>query len=146
MNTKRFLIGAVVGCVCFFLAGYLVYGNLLAEFMKNNHGDATNVDRPMDQFVWWALIAGNLLFGALVSYVLNKGNANSMSQGMMTAGTIGLLMSATIDLITYATTNVSNLNGVFVDIAVMTVLASITGAVVAWSMHYFARPVAKTAS
>jgi hypothetical protein len=145
MNTKRFLIGALVGGIFFFLAGYLVYGNLLAEFFKTNTGGATNIERPMDNMVWWALIAGNLLFGALVSYVLNKSNANSMSQGMMTAGTVGLLMSSTINFITYATTNVPNLNAVFVDIACMTVLASLTGAIVAWSMHYFARPVAKTA-
>lgn len=144
MNTKKFLIGAVVGGVVFFLGGYLIWGNLLAEFMNEN--SAPGINRPMDGMIFWSLIAGNLLYGALLSYVLNKSNANSMSQGMMTAGVVGLLLSAAVDLTIYGTSTVySNLNAVFVDIAAMTVLSSVTGGVIGWAMHYLGKAETKTA-
>src|SRR5450759_2816850 len=61
MNTKKFLIGGIVGGVVYFLLGWLVYGHLLTNYFHDHSGNATGVERDMDQMIWWALILGNLL-------------------------------------------------------------------------------------
>ena len=63
MNTKKFLIGAIVGGIVYFLLGYLFYGKLLSDFFIKNAGSATGVNRAMDQFVWWSLVLGNIFRG-----------------------------------------------------------------------------------
>ena len=72
MNTKNFLIGGLVGGVVYFLLGWLFYGNLMHQYFADHPGTATNVDRVMDQFEWWALGLGNLLFGFLLAYPMRE--------------------------------------------------------------------------
>jgi hypothetical protein len=130
MNTKNFLIGGIVGGVVFFLLGYLFYGVLLTDFFHNHPGTATNVDREMDQFQWWALILGNLLFGFFLAYVFTKAGVATLTPGLITGGILGFLVSASIDLIMYGTTNISSKQMMAADIATTTVMAAIAGAVV----------------
>ncbi|MDB5224158.1 MAG: hypothetical protein JWN83_2825 [Chitinophagaceae bacterium] len=130
MNTKNFLIGGIVGGVVFFLLGWLFYGNLFAGYFKDHPGSATNVERTMEQFQWWALILGNLLAGFLLAYVFSKSGVASLSSGLVTGLVLGLLFSASIDLIMYATTNTMSKHIVAADIGITTVMWGITGAVV----------------
>jgi uncharacterized membrane protein len=132
MNTKKFLIGGLVGGIIYFLLGYAFYGNLLSDFFVKNAGSATGVSRSMDQFVWWSLILGSLLEGCLLSYVFIKSNANSVGSGLVTGAAIGLLTSASYDLISYATSNLMNKTGVLGDIVTFTVMSAIAGAIVGW--------------
>ena len=130
MNTKNFLIGGIVGGVVFFLLGWLFYGNLMANYFHEHPGTATNVDRLMDQFEWWALALGNLLTGFLIAYVFAKSGVATLASGLITGGILGFLMSSSIDLIMYGTTNILSKHGLVADIATFTVMAAIAGAVV----------------
>lgn len=130
MNTKNLIVGGIVGGVVYFLLGWLFYGNLLHDYFKENPGTATNVNRTMEEMVWWALIAGNLLFGFLLSYVFSKSGVASISSGMVTGGIIGLLACSGVDLVMYATTNIDSKRAIAADIATFTVMSAITGAVV----------------
>ena len=132
MNTKKFLIGGLVGGVVYFLLGYLFYGNLLSDFFHNNAGTATGVDRAMDQFEWWSLVLGNVLSGCLLSYVFVKSNVSSAGSGLITGGVIGLLMAAAYDFISYGVANIMTTTSVLGDIGTFTVMSAITGAVVGW--------------
>ena len=131
MNTKKFLIGGIVGGVVYFLLGWLFYGHLLAQYFQGHPGStATGVDRVMDQFIWWALILGNLLSGFLLAYVFSKSGVSSLSSGLITGGILGFLMSSSYDLIRYATTNITSKHAMLADVATFTVISAITGAVV----------------
>ena len=132
MNTKKFLIGGLVGGIVYFLLGYLFYGTLLSGFFHENAGTATGVDRAMDQFEWWALALGNVLSGCLLSYVFVKSNVSSASSGLITGAIIGLLMAAAYDFISYGVANLMTTTSVFGDIGTFTVMSAITGAVVGW--------------
>ncbi|MDB5232889.1 MAG: hypothetical protein JWN76_3694 [Chitinophagaceae bacterium] len=132
MSTKKFLTGALVGGIVFFFLGYLFYGVMLQDFMKQNAGTATNVDRDMSGFVWWALAAGNLAMGCLLSYVINKSNAASMQGGLKRGFIVFLLTGLSFDLMLYATTNIATLKGLSVDVATMAVIGAIAGAVTGW--------------
>ncbi len=129
MNTKKFLIGGIVGGVVYFLLGWLFYGHLLAQYFHDHPGTVI-ADKPMDQFIWWALILGNLLSGFLLAYVFSKSGVSSLSSGLITGGILGFLMSSSFDLIRYATSNIISKHWACADVATFTVISAITGAVV----------------
>lgn len=130
MNTKNFLIGGFVGGVVYFLLGYLFYGVLLTDFFREHPGTATNVERGMDQMVWWSLIAGNLLFGFLLAYIFAKAGISTLSNGLVTGGILGFLMCASIQLTMYGTTNIMSKQGMAAEIVAFTVMSAIVGAVI----------------
>jgi len=132
MNTKKFIVGGLVGGIVYFLLGYLFYGNLFSDFFMKNAGSATGVSRPMDQFVWWALALGNIFGGFLLSYVFIKSNVRTVGSGLLTGAAIGLLMAASYDLISYGTSNLTTTTGVVGDIGIFALMSAIAGAVVAW--------------
>lgn len=130
MNTKNFLIGGIVGGVVYFLLGYLFYGNLMMQYFKDHPGSATNVDRTMEQFQWWALILGNIVSGFLLAYVFSKSGVASLFSGLITGGILGFLISCSYDLIMFATTNITSKHAMLADVATFTVMSALTGAVV----------------
>jgi hypothetical protein len=130
MNTKNFIIGGIVGGVVFFLLGWLVYGNLLTQYFQDHPGTATNVDRAMDQYEWWALILGNLLFGFLLSYIFAKAGVATLTNGLITGAVVGFLMCSAIDLTLYGTTNIASKRAIAADIVAFTVMSAIVGAVI----------------
>jgi hypothetical protein len=135
MNAKKFLLGSLVGGIVFFFGGYLVYGMLLADFMSKNAGTASGVERPTEEMVMWALVVGNLSFGVLMSYVLNKANVMSISGGIVTGAIVGFLMSLGIDCVMYGTSNVMTTTMMMGDVAAMTGISAVAGAVITWVIN-----------
>lgn len=131
MSTKKIVLGGLAGGITFFVLGYIVFGMLLANFMQSNAGSATGVQRSMDQMIWWSLVLGNLCFGFLLSYVINRGGVSSVGGAAGTGFVTGLLSAASFDFIMYATSNVANLNAIIADIVSISVMAAISGAVIA---------------
>lgn len=130
MNTTRFLLGGIAGGIAFFLLGYLFYGNLFADFFSKNVGSASGVPRQMDQFVWWALILGNLMFGFILSYVANKSHIRTLGAGLIAGAILGVLFAASFDFTSYGTSNLMTMKGVWADIVILGIMAAISGAVV----------------
>lgn len=140
MNTKKFLIGGLVGGIIYFLLGYLFYGKLLSDFFHNHAGTATGVDRAMDQFEWWSLILGNVLGGCLLSYVFIKSNVSSAGSGLLTGAVIGLLTASSYDFISYGVANTMTTTSVLGDICTFTVMSAIAGAIVGWICGLIGKP------
>ena len=67
MNSKSFVIATLVGAVTSFIAGYLVYGVILHEYMMSNSlaGFAKDPD-----FLW--IIVSHILLGAGLTYIWMK--------------------------------------------------------------------------
>lgn len=132
MNTNKFLVGGIIGGIANFLLGWLVWGMLLMNFMTENSNQASGVFRKEEDMVWWALIVGNLAIGFLISYVLAKGNVNSVSGGAMTGGVVGLLTSVGIDCMMYAQMDLFHKKAMAVDVVATVVVAAIVGAIIGW--------------
>ena len=130
MNTKNFLIGGIVGGVAYFLLGWLIYGNLLMNFFREHPGAATNVERPEDQMVWWALILGNVLFGFVLSYIFAKSGVATLANGLITGGIVGFLICSAMQLTMYGTTYINSKQAMAADIAAFTVMSAIVGAII----------------
>ena len=89
--------------------------------------------RPMEDTIWWALIASNVGWGFMLSFVLNWANVTNAMTGAKLAAIIGFLLAVSVDLGYYAmTTMIGNLTAVLVDIIVYIVMSAIIGAVVGW--------------
>lgn len=90
------------------------------------------VFRGEDGMVWWALIAGNLLWGFVLSYVLSKSGVASAGSGAMVGVIFGLLVSAAINCFLYAQMNAWDTTSMGVDVIANLVVNAITGGVVGW--------------
>ena len=65
MDTKRFLIGTLVGGIMMYLLGYLIWTLAFADFFAANTGSATGVAREAS--LVWAVVLGSLSLAALVT-------------------------------------------------------------------------------
>lgn len=133
MNTNKFLIGGIIGAIAYFLLGWVVWGMLLMNFnMEHITEPGKAVFRGEDGMVWWALIAGNLLWGFVLSYVLSKSGVASAGSGAMVGAIFGLLVSAAINCFLYAQMNAWDTTSMGVDVIANLVVNAITGGVVGW--------------
>lgn len=133
MNSKKFLIGGIVGGILFFLLGWLIYGMLLMNFMTQHAtAAAAGVMRPEAEWPWWAMIVGNMGLGFLVSYVLAKANVSGAAAGASTGAAVMFLVSLSYDFIIYAQMNLYDLTGAAVDIISSAVIGAVVGAIVGW--------------
>jgi len=128
METKKFLLGAVAGGIAFFFLGFLIYGVALEGFYQSHSGSATGAMKSMEDMSWWALIIGNLSFGALLSYVFLKwANISTFGSGATGGAMIGFFVALSYDMTSFATTNMMDLTGSLADVAVGTVMSAIAG-------------------
>ena len=131
MNSKNYFLAGILGGIVYFLLGWLVYGMLLMNYMEENAGLALGVNRV--EMLLWSIGLGSLLYGFFLSYIFScVGQVKTAAAGAKSGAWVGFLVAGAIDFIMYGSTNISTLNAVAVDILAATVLASITGAVVAW--------------
>ena len=136
MDTKKFLTGTLVGGIAYFVLGFLFYGLLLADFFEANSGSASGVMRAEDEMVWWALILGNLIFAAFITYIFLKwAHISTFKSGLLGGATIGLLLGLGYNLIYYGTSNMMTLTGALVDVVVGTVMTALLGGVIGAVLH-----------
>ena len=138
MDTKKLVIGGITGGLLFFLLGWLIYGNLLANFMNTHPGTAIGVNREQMEMLY--LVTGNLLAGFLMAFIFVRANVNSLSDGLVTAAIVGFLMTASYDAVVYATTNISSKKMMLADVIASTVLSAIIGAIVGLLMGKLNKP------
>ena len=133
MNTKKILVGGIVGGVAFFLLGWLIYGILLAGYFAANGNPS--IMRPMDQMIWWALILSNLSWGFVLAIIFSWSNTSGWMAGAKKGAIFGLMTALAIDLGYYAmSTMYSSVAPILVDIIATIVMVGIGGSLIAWAM------------
>ncbi len=129
MDTKKLLLGTLVGGVAFFLLGGLLYGYLLMDFFQNNAGSAIGVYKEEPEFV--TLILGNLATSFFFTYIfLRFGNVGSFGDGLKAGAIIGFLNALGFNLIMFSTANISTIASGVVDVAVFTTMGAIAGGII----------------
>lgn len=125
---KNLIIKGVTGGLVFFFLGWLVYGYLLANYMSSQCTEEyASVMRSESEMVWWAMIAGSLAIGFLLSYVLvNLENPTRWAQ-VYSSAIVGFFYASAVDLMNYSMMKMSTVEFIFVDIIVFTVQAAIIG-------------------
>lgn len=129
MDTKKITLGGLAGGLTFFLLGWIVYGMLLMNYMKANTNQCFM--RPMEEMIWWAIIASNIAWGLFLAVIFSWSNISTAAGGAKAGAIIGFLIVLCYDLQFYSmSTMYSNINIIFVDVLVGTVMSAIGGAVV----------------
>jgi hypothetical protein len=127
---KKILIGGITGGILFFLLGWLVYGILLVDYMGNHAGSKGDINRGDADMQMIYILAGSILQGILLAYILVKSNVSNAAGGFITGGTVGFLVSSSIDFTTYGTTYILSKHSLMVDVIAATLIAAVTGTVV----------------
>lgn len=131
MNMKKIIAGGLAGGVTFFLLGWLVYGILLMDFMSANSRQSPAF-RTQEDMIMWAMILGNLAYGFLLAYVINRGGDGTVMQGATTGAITGALITTGVDLMLHAQLDIWGKKVIAVDILASIVVTGIVGAVIAW--------------
>lgn len=131
MDTAKFVVAGLIGGVINFFLGWLVWGILLMDYFSS-HTTNPQVARSSENMIFWAMIAGNLVFGFLYAYILYKANVRSPKSGAIFAGTISALIALGFDLMIYAQYDLFDLNIVVPDILASFVVAGVVGAAIGW--------------
>jgi hypothetical protein len=129
-NSKKFLLSGLAGGIVSFFVGFLIYGILLAKLMETNSGTATNVMRGPNDMVYWSIMLGSLFMGLTLAYIFELAKIKTMGTGFIVGAIAGLLIIAGHDFTSYGTSNLFNLNGLFVDLIASTIMQAITGAAI----------------
>jgi hypothetical protein len=130
MDTRRILIGSLVGGVAMYVLGYLIFELAFGGFYAANVGSATGVAR--DVYLQWAVALGSLSLAALVTLAIeSRPGPLTIAKGFSTAATVGFLLWLGVDFIRYGGTNVPNLTRTLVDPLLEIVRTGAVGAIVA---------------
>ena len=130
MDTKRFVVGTLVGGVVLYAAGYVIFTKAFADFYAANGGSATGVDRGGE--IFWAVALASVTYAALMMFVIgNRVGSLSIGGGAAIGAIVGFLLWCTADLVIYGTTNIANMTRTVVDPLLEIVHGGIGGAVIA---------------
>lgn len=132
MNAKT-LIAAMLGGISSFLLGGFLYGFLFRSTLEGLAGSATNVWRPNDEIILWALLLGNLIIGYLVAFIFtNWAGISTFTGGLKAGAIIGGLYALGFDLLSYGTSQVFQLGGALLDVGLSIVIWALSSGVVGW--------------
>ena len=130
MDTKRFVVGTLVGGVVLYAAGYVIFTKAFADFYAANGGSATGVDRGGE--IFWAVALASVTYAALMMFVIgNRVGSLSIGGGAAIGAIVGFLLWCTADLVIYGTTNIASMTRTVVDPLLEIVHGGIGGAVIA---------------
>jgi hypothetical protein len=133
MDTKRFVIGTLVGGIAVFATGTLIFAMPpLRDFMAYamNSGSATGVAREPQLF--WAVALGALSYSALVTLAIGSwARPSSIGAGIRIGAVVGFLIWFTADFMFYGISNVGNLTSTLVDPLLELVPGALGGGVIA---------------
>ncbi len=130
MDTKRLIIGTVVGGIALYILGYVIFELAFADFFAANAGSATGVWK--DPQVMWAIAVGTLSYAALITLAIGtRAGSTTIVEGLKVGAIVGFLMWFGADLIIYGIWNVWNLTAAIVDSLLELVRGGIGGVVIA---------------
>ena len=130
MDTKRLIIGTLVGAITLYVLGYLIWELAFGDFFAANRGSAIGVER--DPLVIWAVALGTVSYAALLTLAIGtQAGSATIVDGLKIGAIVGFLMWFGVDFIHYGIGNVSNLTATLADPLLELIRAGISGAVVA---------------
>jgi hypothetical protein len=138
MDTRRIVVGTLVGGVTMYVLGYLIFEMAFGTFYAANVGSATGVIREAP--LQWAVALGSLALAALVTLGIESRSGDvTIGKGIATGATVGFLLWFGVDFLRYGGSNVPNLTRTIVDPLLEIVRNGATGAAIAGALAQVGR-------
>ena len=129
---QKTIVGGIIGGVVFFLLGWLFYGIIMKDAMKDMGGGIMRSETDMMGFMW-AMIVSNLVWGYAFAVIFDWGGINSAMSGLTKGAFIGFLICLSIDLGFYAmSTWFKDMGGMIMDVVTGTIMSAAGGAFIGW--------------
>jgi hypothetical protein len=125
MDSKRLLVGTLVGAIVIMIVGFVLYELIFASFL-----DAQLMVVSRESPVWWAAIVGTLAHALLLTLVVGWAGDVSVMGGLKAGALIGLTLWLGVDLILYGVFEFTTLTGALTDTTLATVQFGIAGAAI----------------
>jgi hypothetical protein len=130
MNTNKILVAGLVGGVFSFFFGWLVFGIILKDMAPNNIEGLMRAD---EDFVVWAMVISNLLYGLLFAYIFVEwASISTWMTGGKAGAILGFLIAGSYATSMFAMTNMNTMQSMIIDVVSNTIYSAIVGAVVGW--------------
>ena len=130
MDTKRLIIGTIVGVVTLHVVGYLMFDLATVGFYAANDAAAANFSRDVN--LQWSIGLGSLYLAALLTFVLvSRAGVLTIGTGAAIGAVVGFLVWAGVDFIRYGYEDRWNLTLTIIDSLLGAVQTGIGGAVIA---------------
>ena len=130
MDTRRLVVGTLVGGVAMFTLGWLVFELALGSFYDSQM-TAAAAPAMRDTPLVWAAAVGALALGALVTVCLEWSGASSIAGGFKVAALVGFLAWGGVDFSLHSFLDLASLTQTVVDPFAEIVRTGLVGAVVA---------------
>jgi hypothetical protein len=130
LDTKRLVVGALIGGIALQLGGYLIFDVAVADFYAANRSPQLLIrETPLR----WAAAAGDFFMAALITLgiVIRRADNPTIGAGLLTGGVIAGLAWFSIHFTQYAFRSEENFMLIFVDPLLEAIHGGIAGAVIA---------------
>lgn len=127
---KRVVLAAVAGSVVIFVLAGLSFGLLFADFFAGQFPDEfAGVNRATVNYP--LILMSDLLYATMLAFVLDRTGVRAAGRGAMFGSFIGFTVVLHFDLISAATTYLTNAPTVAANVAISSVMSAAAGAVIA---------------
>lgn len=121
MNVKNFVVGGIVGGIVDYLLGWLLYGMLFMDYFGGKE--------PANMLF---IFLGCMSFGFFISYIFTRwASITTAPTGLKAGAVIALFCGLQSNFFGHSMEVAPNYEHIGVDIAIMVVMGSLVGAVVA---------------
>lgn len=132
---NRVLVAALVGGVAAFLLGWLVWGILLMDMLRDINPQIEGVEKDPPNLV--LIFVSNLVWALFYALIYSRwANISTFKSGLMAGAWIAGLIALSFDLMFLASTNMMSLNGALIDIVANVVVGGLVGGVIGWVLGY----------
>ncbi|MFN0014294.1 MAG: hypothetical protein ACKVU2_07065 [Saprospiraceae bacterium] len=132
---NRVLLAALAGGVTSFLLGWLIWGILLADKMRETAARFPGLMKETEDLV--LIFVSCLIGGLLMALLFSRwAGITTFMGGLMAGAWISGLIAASFDVMFMATMNMMDWNGAIVDILANVVSGAVVGGVVGWVLGY----------
>ena len=129
MDSRRLLIGAVVGTVAMFALGWLVFDLAFGSFYEASSNLPAEAVR--DTRILWAWVGGAGALAILVTFAITWAGASSFGSGFKVAAIVGFLVWLGVDLLRYSGIDHFNLTVTILDPLLEIIRTGLVGGILA---------------
>lgn len=136
MTNKYFLFSGIITSLSNLILHAVTYFLFLKDFYASHPAGSqeylTQLNRPPDQLIIWALLVSSLAFGFLITTTIKWSGAKTFGSGMKYGLILGLLFWTAINFGLFSAQNIFSLPSVLVDLVCSAFAMTISAGLSAW--------------